>query len=99
MNENSSGSDSGVDPTEINTGCTMIPDSPEQRLSVTRERLMKIEARDVRIALSEASHIITTAVHADKLDILFYKPSINSLVTMSACLTPLAKRQKSLETV
>jgi two-component system OmpR family sensor kinase len=46
--------------------------------------------------LKEASNIITAAVHADKLDILLYKPSIHSLVAMSACPTPLAKRQKSL---
>ena len=96
MNENRSDGESCVDPTEIDTGSTIVPDSPEQRLSVTRERLMKIEGLDVRAALNEASNIISKSIHADKLDILFYEPAIDSLVLMSACLTPLAKRQKTL---
>src|SRR5215203_1308314 len=84
------------DPTEIGASITPISEYPEYRLLLTLERLLTIEAMDVRTALNEASDMIARAVHADKVDIFLYDVAISSLVAMGVSLTPLARRQQEL---
>lgn len=62
----------------------------------TLERLLAIDALDVRTALGEASDLITRAVEADKVDIFLFDPSTTSLVAMGVSHTPLSKKQLEL---
>lgn len=60
------------------------------------ERLMEIEATDVKGALAQASQMVAEAVHADKVDAFLHDPSIDSLVAVASSNTPMARRQREI---
>jgi two-component system OmpR family sensor kinase len=71
--------------------------APEcHKLLWTLERLLAIEAVEVKEALNEASHMVAEALGAEKIDAFLYKPTIDSLVAEGTSDTPMARRQKSL---
>jgi two-component system OmpR family sensor kinase len=74
-------------------------ESPEQpgdehdRLLVTLQRLLGIQATDLRPALDEASTLVGDALRADKVDIFLYEPASHSLVAMGTSNTPVGQLQ------
>jgi two-component system, OmpR family, sensor kinase len=60
------------------------------------ERIVAIEATELRPALSQAADIATEACGAEKVDVFIHDPAIATLVAMGVSTTPLAQRQLSL---
>jgi two-component system, OmpR family, sensor kinase len=72
------------------------PAGGEGRLLATLERLLAIEALDVKSALEEASNLISEAVGAEKVDVFLCDVPTNTLVALGVSFTPMAKRQMEL---
>jgi two-component system OmpR family sensor kinase len=68
----------------------------DDRLLATLQRLLTIDAPDLRPALDQASTLIAEALGADKSDIFLYEAESNSLVAMGTSDTPLGHRQHEL---
>lgn len=70
--------------------------SGQHWLLITLERLLAIEAIDMREALGEASDLVAEALGADKVDVFLYDPQIDTLVALGISHTPMARRQYEL---
>ncbi len=66
------------------------------RLLATLERLMAVQALELRAALNDTSDLIREAVKADKVDIFLHDPATDSLVAVGVSDTPMGRRQKSI---
>jgi signal transduction histidine kinase len=66
------------------------------KLLDTLERLLAIEALDVKTALGEASQLVAEAIGADKVDIFLYELSTDTLVAVGVSDTPMGDRQRQI---
>jgi signal transduction histidine kinase len=66
------------------------------RLLETLERLLEIPAADLRLALSQATDLVASALSADKVDAFLYDVSRDSLVVLGSSSQPLTQLQKRL---
>jgi signal transduction histidine kinase len=74
-------------------------DSPSvgrQRLLPTLERLLSIQALDLKGALNQASQLIVEALGAEKVDVFLHDPTIDSLTAVGTSDTPMAQLQQRL---
>lgn len=60
------------------------------------ERIVAIQATDLRQALAEAADIVAEACGAEKVDVFLHDPASATLVALGASNTPLARRQVAL---
>jgi len=68
--------------------------APEgQRLLTTLERLLAIQATDVKGALDEASDLVAEALRADMADAFLFDPATDSLVAVGTSDTAMGRRQ------
>jgi two-component system, OmpR family, sensor kinase len=72
------------------------PDQFDDRLLSTLQRLLLIDAPELRPALNQASTLIGEAVGADKVDVFLYEAATNSLVALGTSDTPMGHRQQEL---
>jgi DNA-binding CsgD family transcriptional regulator len=68
----------------------------DDRLLETLQRLLSIQAPELRPALTEASNLVGEALTAEKVDIFLCEPETRSLVAMGTSETELGKRQYAL---
>src|SRR3954468_6313031 len=66
------------------------------RLLVTLERLLAIEATEFGGALSEAAGFVAEALGAEKVDAFVLDPAVSTLVAVGVSDTPLGQRQVAL---
>ncbi len=71
-------------------------DRGQQRLLATLERLLMIQALEVKAALDEASQLVVEALQADKVDVFLHDATIDSLVAMGTSDTPMGRLQHRL---
>jgi hypothetical protein len=62
----------------------------------TLQRLLAIQATEMRPALTEAATLIAEALAADKVDMFLYQADSDSLVALGTSTTPMGKRQHEL---
>jgi two-component system, OmpR family, sensor kinase len=60
----------------------------------TLERLLAIPTTDLRLALNQASDLLTEAMRADKVDAFLYEPARDSLVAVGRSAQPLSEVQR-----
>lgn len=72
------------------------PDQGQMKLLVTLQRLLEMQATEVKTALNQASQLLAEALNADKIDIFLYESASNSLVAIGTSQTPLSELQRSL---
>jgi DNA-binding CsgD family transcriptional regulator len=65
-------------------------------LLTTLQRLLTIDASELRPALDQASTLIADALEADKVDVFLYEAASNSLVALGTSDTPMGHRQHEL---
>ena len=65
-------------------------------LLVTLQRLLAIQAPELRPALTEASSLVAEALSADKVDVFLYEAATESLVAVGTSETPMGRRQHDL---
>src|SRR5919107_6394944 len=70
--------------------------SGDARLLETLQRLLAIQAPEMRPALTEACNLVADVLGADKVDVFLYEPSSTSLVAMGTSDTPMGRRQREL---
>jgi DNA-binding CsgD family transcriptional regulator len=63
------------------------------RLLTTLQRLLGIQAPELRTALDEASTLVAEALGADKVDVFLYEAESDSLVAMGTSDTPMGCKQ------
>ncbi|HEX8599496.1 MAG TPA: GAF domain-containing sensor histidine kinase [Chloroflexia bacterium] len=68
----------------------------QQRLLSTLERLLAIEATNVKSALDQASDLIVAAINADKSDAFLLDPTKETLVAVGTSHTPMGVRQHQI---
>ncbi len=73
-----------------------IAGQDQYRLLATLERLLEIEATEVRSALHEASDLVSEALDADKVDVFLYEDASDSLVAVGTSNTALGRRQHAI---
>ena len=73
-----------------------LPGQGQHWLLVTLERMLAIEALDLKTALGQASDLIIKALSADNVDIFLHDSTINSLVAVGISHTPLSRKQVAL---
>jgi signal transduction histidine kinase len=66
------------------------------RLLLTLERLLKMEALEVKATLNEVAQLVVEVLEAEKVDVFLYDASIDTLVALGTSDTPLGKRQHAL---
>src|SRR4051794_17638562 len=66
------------------------------RLLTTLQRLLGIQAAELRPALNEASTLVGEALGADRVDVFLYEAAPHSLVAMGTSDTPMGMRQHQL---
>ena len=69
--------------------------SPDHLLR-TLERLLAIQATDLKAALDEASQLVAEVLGADKVDAFLHEPASESLVALGTSDTPMGHRQHAL---
>ncbi len=62
----------------------------------TLQRLLEIEATELKGALDQASHLIAETIGADKVDAFLYEPPTDTLVSAGASNTVMARRQAEI---
>jgi two-component system OmpR family sensor kinase len=67
-----------------------------ERLLETLQRLLGIQAPELRPALDEASTLVSKALGAEKVDVFLYEASSASLVAMGTSDTDLGRRQHAI---
>lgn len=72
------------------------PAMAQQRLLTTLERLVAIQAIDMKGALDEASDLVADAVGADKADAFILEAASETLVALGTSNTPMGRRQHQL---
>ena len=68
----------------------------QDRLLVTLERLLEIQATEVRATLSQVTQLVAQALEADKVDIFFHDRDVDTLVALGTSNTPMGRRQKAI---
>jgi DNA-binding CsgD family transcriptional regulator len=68
----------------------------DARLLTTLQRLLAIQATDLRPALDEAATLVAEALGADKVDVFLHQAPIDSLVALGTSATPMGRRQHEL---
>jgi signal transduction histidine kinase len=69
---------------------------PSLSLLQTMERILAIEATDLRSALRAAADHAAAALGAEKVDVFLHEPERSTLVAVGVSSTPLAARERSL---
>lgn len=72
------------------------PGAGHGRLLATLERLLTIQALEVKGALDEASTLVAEAMGADKVDAFLHDPSTETLVSVGTSDTPLGHKERRL---
>ena len=67
----------------------------QDRLLTTLERLLEIQATEVRTTLSQVTQLVAQALEADKVDIFFHDRDVDTLVALGTSNTPMGRRQKA----
>jgi signal transduction histidine kinase len=67
-----------------------------ERLLATLERLLAIEAVELRPALTEASQLLAEVLRADKVDVFLFDAARDALVAAGTSDTPMGRRQHAL---
>ncbi len=62
------------------------------RLLETLQRMLAIQASELRPSLTEACNLVADAVQADKVDVFLYDAGSQSLVAMGTSETPMGRR-------
>ncbi len=60
------------------------------------EQLPKLQAVDTWAALDEAGHLLSAAMHADRMDVFLFNPAARSLVAVGGQETPRRRRRREL---
>jgi two-component system OmpR family sensor kinase len=68
----------------------------QDRLLTTLERLLEIQATEVRTTLSQVTQLVAQALEADKVDIFFHDRDVDTLVALGTSNTPMGRRQKAI---
>src|SRR5215208_6590268 len=63
------------------------------RLLTTLERLLEIDATNLKVTLDQASQMVAQALGAEKVDVFLYEAASDSLVAMGTSDTPLGHQQ------
>jgi len=66
---------------------------PNGRLLTTLERLLEIDATDLKVTLDQASQMIAEALDSDKVDVFLYEPASDTLVALGTSDTPMGRQQ------
>jgi signal transduction histidine kinase len=66
------------------------------RLLDAAERIVAVEATELRPALVQAADVVADATGAEKVDVFLHEPSTATLVAQGVSTTPLAHRQQAL---
>src|SRR4051794_11615441 len=66
------------------------------RLLVALQGLLGIETLDMHAALSDASGIVAKALDADKVDVFFVDPAIDTLIARGTSPTPMGRKQHEI---
>lgn len=72
------------------------PHGGNDRLLETLQRLLAIQAPELRPALNQASDLVAQTLGAEKVDVLLYEATNESLVAMGTSNTPMGRRQREL---
>lgn len=72
------------------------PHGGNDRLLETLQRLLAIQAPELRPALNQASDLVAQTLGAEKVDVLLYEATSESLVAMGTSNTPMGRRQREL---
>jgi two-component system, OmpR family, sensor kinase len=67
--------------------------NPSDRLLETLQRLLSIQAPELRPSLDQASDLVATALNADKVDVFLYEAQTDSLVAMGTSDTEMGHAQ------
>jgi two-component system, OmpR family, sensor kinase len=67
--------------------------SEHDRLLDTLQRLLGIQAPELRPALDQASSLVAEALDADKIDVFLHEPASDTLVAMGTCDTEMGREQ------
>ena len=70
------------------------PLTPSERLLAALERLLQIQATELRPALDDASQITAEVLAADKTDVFLYEAETDSLVAVGTSDTPIGREQR-----
>ena len=65
-----------------------------ERLLVALERLLEIEATELRAALNQASQITAEVLGADKVDVFLYEADSDTLVAVGSSDTPMSREER-----
>jgi signal transduction histidine kinase len=68
----------------------------QDRLLTTLERLLEIQATEVRTTLSQVTQLVAQALEADKVDIFFHDRDVDTLVALGTSNTPMGRRQRTI---
>ena len=63
------------------------------RLLTTLERLLEIDATNLKVTLDQASQMVAQALGAEKVDVFLYEAASDSLVAMGTSDTPMGRQQ------
>ena len=64
-------------------------------MHILPQRLLAIQATEVKTALDQASQLVVEAFSADKVDVFLHEPATDTLVAMGTSKTPLGEKQKA----
>jgi DNA-binding CsgD family transcriptional regulator len=70
------------------------PHSDSERQLAALERLLQIEAAELRPALDEATLIVAEVLGSEKCDVLLYEEATDTLVAMGTSNTPMGREQR-----
>jgi two-component system, OmpR family, sensor kinase len=68
----------------------------QDRLLTTLERLLEIQATEVRTTLSQVTQLVAQALEADKVDLFIHDRDVDTLVALGTSNTPMGRRQKAI---
>ena len=71
-------------------------DHRQNRLLVILERLLRIDATELNLALNQAAQLIVEAFEAEKVDVFLHDPTIDTLVALGTSDTPVGRRERAL---
>src|SRR5689334_8185881 len=67
-----------------------------ETLLVTLQRLLELPTTNIRETLHESAQLVAAALHAEKVDLLLYDPSSESLIAYGTSETPLGHKEQVL---
>ena len=72
------------------------PTRDRDRLLSTLERLLELDATELRPTLNQASQLVTETLNADKVDAFLYEAATESLVALGTSDTPMRRHQQAI---